>query len=163
MLITSKGLRKFFFILVPWINHSTVFSQQVSDKIMVNQQGYYPGAPKIAVLTGGATSNTFYVTTTNLRDTIFSGKLSEERRSMYSTTVTKIADFSSLRIKGSYVMVIPGSGNSYVFRVDDNVHRQVAIAAIKGFYYQRASMPLQFKYAGKWQRSGGHPDTAVLI
>jgi endoglucanase len=37
------------------------------------------------------------------------------------------------------------------------------VAGLKGYYYQRVSMPLEEKYAGKWHRSAGHPDTEVLI
>lgn len=155
--------RPFLLIIILIEIHLYTYSQNISDKIMVNQQGYYPAGPKIAVITGNITGRDFYITTTNLRDTLYKGNLEEERKSSYSSTVTRVADFSALKKKGSYVVVIPGVGNSYVFRVDDKVHRQVAIAALKGFYYQRASMPLEFKYAGKWQRSAGHPDTAVLI
>src|SRR5207249_4670200 len=37
------------------------------------------------------------------------------------------------------------------------------VAALKGYYYQRASMPLEARWAGKWARPAGHPDTAVII
>jgi endoglucanase len=37
------------------------------------------------------------------------------------------------------------------------------VASLKGYYYQRVSMPLTERYAGKWARPAGHPDTAVLI
>jgi endoglucanase len=43
------------------------------------------------------------------------------------------------------------------------VHKNVAIAVLKGFYYLRSSIPLKEKYAGKWHRSAGHPDTVVLV
>jgi endoglucanase len=156
-------LRQFIFIIVFVTLQLNSYPQKVSERIMVNQQGYYPGAPKIAVVTGTIPAKDFYITTTNLRDTFYAGKLSEEKKSSYSSTVTHIANFTSFKKKGSYVIVIPDVGNSYVFQVNNNLHRQVAIAALKGFYYWRSSIPLEFKYAGKWQRSAGHPDTAVLI
>ena len=34
---------------------------------------------------------------------------------------------------------------------------------IKAFYYNRSSIPLEEKYAGKWTREAGHPDTLVLV
>ena len=156
-------MRQFIFIIVCVSFQLNIYPQKVSERIMVNQLGYYPDAPKIAVITGHINTNAFYLTTTNLRDTFYSGKLSEEKRSSYSSVVTRIADFSSFKKKGSYVVVIPDVGNSYVFQVNNNVHRRVGIATLKGFYYQRASIPLEFKYADKWHRSAGHPDTAVLI
>ena len=42
-------------------------------------------------------------------------------------------------------------------------HHDLGIASLKAFYYQRASMPLLEKYAGKWSRKEGHPDSIVFI
>ncbi|MEO6454947.1 MAG: glycoside hydrolase family 9 protein [Ginsengibacter sp.] len=152
-----------YFIIVSVLIYSNAYPQKISGNISLNQIGYYPNTPKVAVVTGNVAGNDFYITTTNLRDTVYAGKLSEEKKSSYSSAITRIADFSSLKKKGSYVVVIPEAGNSYVFEINNYIHRQVAIASLKGFYYQRVSMPLEFVYAGKWHRSAGHPDTAVLI
>ncbi|WP_018611300.1 glycoside hydrolase family 9 protein [Segetibacter koreensis] len=138
-------------------------AQNVTDRIKVNQLGYYSNAPKIAVVTGSTDAQTFYITSTNLRDTLFTGRLSEEKQSANSSTKTKIADFSSLQKKGIFVVLIPGVGHSYVFDIANNVNQIAAVAGLKGYYYQRVSMPLEEKYAGKWHRSAGHPDTAVYI
>jgi endoglucanase len=81
----------------------------------------------------------------------------------YSSTKTRIADFSALKNKGSFVVVVPGVGHSYVFAVSDDVNKEAAIATLKGYYYQRVSMPLEEKYAGKWHRSAGHPDNVVYV
>ncbi|HEX2534596.1 MAG TPA: glycoside hydrolase family 9 protein, partial [Chitinophagaceae bacterium] len=105
----------------------------------------------------------FYVTSTNLSDTFFTGTLGSERSSAYSTTKTREADFSSLQRKGSFVLLVPGLGHSYVFRIGEDVHRETAVTSIRAFFYQRVSMPLEERYAGKWHRSAGHPDLAVQI
>ena len=141
----------------------TSYSQTVSDRIKVNQLGYYTSAPKIAVVTAGTDVQTFYITSTNVRDTLFTGKLSEEKQSANSSTKTKIADFSAFHKKGTFFVLIPGVGHSYVFEIGNNANHVAAVAALKGYYYQRVSMPLEEKYAGKWHRSAGHPDTAVYI
>ena len=138
-------------------------SGQVTDRIKLNQEGFYPNAPKVAVVTGDVTDTQFYVTSTNLRDTVFSGTLSAQKQSAYSSTVTRIADFSPVVKKGSFVVCVSGVGNSYTFSISNNVNRNAARALLKGFYYQRASMPLLEKYAGRWHRSAGHPDTKVYI
>src|SRR5919112_1795295 len=85
----------------------TVTAQQVTDRIKLNQAGFYPAANKIAVVTGNTNASTFYITSTNLADTLFKGRLSEEKTSKNSGTVTKVADFSSLKTTGSYVVLIP--------------------------------------------------------
>src|SRR5215203_1215121 len=159
----ERMLRKAMLLFGISILQINCVAQNVTDRIKLNQVGYYTVGPKIAVVTGDSTGNLFFITSTNLRDTFFSGKLSETRTSAYSSNKTRIADFSSFNKKGSYVIFIPGLGHSYVFRIDDDVYREVATATLKGFYYIRASMPLTPSFAGKWHRSAGHPDTDVLI
>jgi endoglucanase len=149
-----------FFLLTLQL-HS--FSQTLATRIKLNQLGFYPNAPKIAVLTGTDSATDFYITSTNLRDTFFTGKLSAEKQSAYSSTKTRIADFSALNTDGSFVVYIPGIGHSYIFEINDSVNSNAANATLKGFYYQRASMPLNEKYAGKWHRGIGHPDNVVYI
>lgn len=134
-----------------------------SDQIKLNQAGFYPKAPKRAVVAGKVPASDFYITSADLKDTVFTGSLSGEKQSAFSTTTTRIADFSALVKKGNFVVLIPGAGHSYVFRIDDDINRNIGIATLKGYYYQRASMPLEEKYAGKWHRAAGHPDTAVYI
>lgn len=136
---------------------------QTINPVRLNQTGYYPNAPKIAIVTGNVSSNDFYITSTNLRDTVFTGQLSEEKKSAYSSTKTKVADFSALKKRGSFVVDIPHVGTSYIFEINENVHRKVGIATLKGYYYQRASMPLEEEYAGRWHRSAGHPDSVVYV
>ncbi len=158
-----KKTKNLHLLLISFLFSVDSYSQTVTDRIKVNQLGYYTNAPKISVVTGSTDAQTFYVTSTNIRDTLFTGKLSEEKQSANSTTKTKIADFSSLQKKGSFFVLIPGVGHSYVFDIGSNANRAAAVAALKGYYYQRVSMPLEEKYAGKWHRSAGHPDTAVYI
>jgi endoglucanase len=52
---------------------------------------------------------------------------------------------------------------SYPFTIGSNANHLVALAALKGFYYQRASMPLEKAFAGKWARAAGHDDKIVFI
>jgi endoglucanase len=152
-----------FFIAFIIFSPFDSFSQTVTEQIKLNQVGFYPNGAKVAVITGEAASNDFYIATTNLRDTVFYGKLSEEKQSSYSSAKTKIAVFSSFTGKGSFVVCVPGVGTSYVFAINDSVNKNLAKAVVKGYYYQRVSMPLEEKYAGKWHRSAGHPDTIVYI
>lgn len=138
------------------------FSQQ-ERSIQLNQLGFYPAAPKIAVITGEGQDNRFHVIKALSRDTVFTGLLSEVRQSAYSSTKTRIADFSALQQEGSYYLSVPGAGKPVSFSIKNRAWHDVAIAALKGFYYQRSDMPLEKEYAGKWSRPAGHPDTAVFI
>jgi endoglucanase len=164
-LLFSQKAKKLFLLLITLMTSVFSFSQPatVSDRIKLNQLGFYTNAPKIAVVTGETNGQKFFITTTNLKDTLFRGTLGNEKQSKNSLTKTKVADFSSFYTPGTYVVLIPGVGHSYVFAVRKNVNHTAAVAGLKGYYYQRVSMPLEEKYAGKWHRSAGHSDNAVLI
>ena len=140
-----------------------VVAQTFSDQIHVNQAGFYLNAPKICVIISNPNAQGFFITSPDLKDTIYRGKLSAERQSGNSSVKTRVADFSLLKVPGRYVVTVPGIGHSYPFQISSRIHDPVGIAVLKGYYYQRVSMPLEEKYAGKWQRPAGHPDTEVLI
>lgn len=134
----------------------------LSELIRVNQIGYYPTAPKIAVVNSEKLKE-FFIYTADGKSKVFTGKLSEANAAPYSTKNYQQADFSSVTQPGSYVIVIPGIGSSPVFDISGNVHQHIAKASIKAFYYQRLSTPLPEQYAGQWHRAAGEPDDKVVI
>ncbi len=131
--------------------------------IEINQLGYYVHAPKIAVIVNNSAATGFYIISADKNDTVFKGVLSPQQQSAYSSNKTNIANFTALQKPGVYEMFVPGIGNSYTFTIGNNALHRVAVGLLKGFYYQRVSMPLEEKYAGLWHRPAGHPDTAVLV
>lgn len=131
-------------------------------EIRVNQTGFYPYAPKFAVVAGATNSTSFYLVNTR-KDTVFSGKLGSQQHSANSDLVTRVIDFSAFADTGTYRLLVPGITPSYSFYIRPAVMKEVAVAVLKGYYYQRASMPLLPAYAGKWARPAGHPDTEVMI
>jgi endoglucanase len=142
-----------------------VFAQQApvntEPAIRLNQIGFYPGASKIAIIPGGK-GEVFYVKTID-KKTAFTGTLKKSIKPAFNENNTSIADFSSFHKPGKYLIYVPGIGYSYPFEIKRSVHRQVADASIKAYYFMRASIALKEKYAGKWHRAEGHRDTAVLI
>ena len=133
-----------------------------TDAIRLNQVGFYPGAPKAAFVVGAA-ADTFYVVTADLKDTVFTGLLGPRRATALSSDTTRAADCSALRTPGEYVVLVPGLGASYRFAIRPRVLEELARGALKAFYFQRASLALEPRYAGKWSRAAGHPDTQVLV
>jgi endoglucanase len=109
------------------------------------------------------TADKFYILAAAKNDTLYKGRLSAVKQSTNSSLQTKLADFSSFKQTGTFRIVVPGIATSYTFPVAAHVHHASSIALIKGYYYQRVSMPLEERYAGKWRRAAGHPDTEVLI
>lgn len=133
-----------------------------TEHIRLNQVGFYPDAPKIAIVLKGRGNNTFYVETVN-KKIVFKGTLKQSVKPDFAGNVTSIADFSAFQQPGRYVLHVADVGYSWPFEINRSVHRQVADASIKAYYFMRASIPLKEKYAGKWHRAEGHPDTVVLI
>lgn len=141
---------------------SPAYAQEHADAIRLNQIGFYPAAPKVAIIASDA-ADAFEVKEAKSGKTVLKGQLGGVRTSQHSGKHTRLADFSKLRKPGSYIIEIAGLGKSTPFRISGRVHRNVAEAALKGFYYQRASIELPEKFAGKWARPAGHPDNKVLI
>ena len=133
-----------------------------TDAIRLNQIGFYPDGPKLAIVVE-TSAELFFVTTPDLRDTVYSGELSSARYWEYSGENVKQADFSELQENGTYVVLVPGLGFSNAFDIKPRVFQEIARATTKAFYFQRMSIDLQEEFAGKWFRPMGHPDTEVLV
>jgi endoglucanase len=137
-------------------------AQHLADAIRINQVGFYSAAPKVAVVVGAAAGK-FYLATPDLATTVFTGELGPQQAAALSLQQTRTADFSGFTGAGTYVVWVPSLGYSHPFQIGPGVHAPVARAALKGFYYQRASTPLPPAYAGIWSRPLGHPDNQVLV
>ncbi|MXV49560.1 cellulase [Pedobacter sp. HMF7647] len=134
-----------------------VFAQQ---NIRLNQVGFYPSSEKIAVDVAD-TSGSFEVLDKN-SSLVLKSKIAISTRPALSGKRTGILDFSVLKKPGTYTLKT-ASGQSYPFTISKDVYMNAGKAAIKAFYYQRASIELTSQYAGKWARKTGHPDNKVLI
>lgn len=76
----------------------------------------------------------------------------------------QLVDFSELETPGVYSIRVDGQivrGDLNIF--DGKVFEDVAKAALKWFYYQRASMDLEETYAGKWKRAAGHTNPTATL
>ncbi len=131
------------------------------SSIRLNQIGFYPDAPKIAVIITGNDS-IFYILDTS-KATVYKGTLKKSVKPNFAGNKTLLADFTVFHKPGKYLLYVPGVGYSYPFEIKKSVLNGVANGSIKAYYFMRASIPLKEKYAGKWSRAEGHPDTSVLI
>jgi len=151
--------------IISLLSLQMAFAQQApsagESNIRLNQVGFYPDASKIAIILTGK-GDVFYIQTLN-KKTVFTGTLKKSLKPAFNGNNTSIANFTAFHKSGKYMIYIPGAGYSYPFEIKGSVHQQVADASIKAYYFIRASIPLEEKYAGKWHRAEGHPDTSVLI
>ena len=75
----------------------------------------------------------------------------------------KLADFSKLTTNGTYAVV---QGKDTIYKdlvVSSNTYEDLLKGVLKFYYYHRASMDLDEKYAGVYARAGGHPDTVAYL
>ena len=131
-------------------------------RIRLSQIGFLPAAPKVAVVVGASTS-TFAVVGAERGDTVLRGALTAPRSwALSGEDDVRRADFSRLTRPGRYRLVVPGLA-AEPFEIGTTRLRALAVATLKGFYYQRTAIPLESRYAGRWARAAGHPDTSVLV
>lgn len=145
---------KTFLLVFAFTVHLSFAQDRLSADIRLNQIGFYPNGKKIAVV-ASETATDFYIASPDLKKKYFTGKLSSLKSTSYSPKKTRIADFTSWKVPGTFVVVVPGIGHSYKFEIKKAVHHSVAKASLKSFYFQRFSIPLREEFAGKWKRAAG--------
>ncbi|MCF7807489.1 MAG: glycoside hydrolase family 9 protein [Candidatus Marinimicrobia bacterium] len=130
------------------------------NTIHVNQLGYLPDGYKSAVVIGS--SNTFTIVSCESKAVVFRGDLSEPQYWEASGETVRLADFTEFNTPGIYRVNV-GGGRSHRFEIDRQVFSELAAASVKAFYFHRAGVGLEEKYAGIYSRNPGHTDTAVGI
>lgn len=103
--------------------------------IKVDQAGYLPKAPKIAMVT--AQGERFAVKRASDNKTVFDGKLSAAAPDADSGDSVQTADFSTLRKEGTYYLDVPGVGRSWPFEIRPDVYARAYYLAMRAFYGQR--------------------------
>ncbi len=76
-------------------------------------------------------------------------------------TAASLVDFSELKTAGTYQAYVGSEKVGHPIKIADNALEDAAKAALRFFYYQRASIELTEEFAGKWARAAGHPDTSI--
>ena len=133
--------------------------------IALNQLGYLPGAAKVAAVSGGraALARGFSVVDADSGRTVWRGALGRAARWEPAVEDVRLADFSPLKRPGRYRLRVPGLPDSPPFEVSAQVYADLTAAALKAFYFNRASTPLLPVHAGRWTRAAGHADDRVLV
>lgn len=130
--------------------------------IKINQLGFLPSATKYAIVP--ATSATsFEVINTADNSVALSGELSSIQTWLPANEKVRIADFSALDRSGRYTIKVPGIAPSIAVDINTEVFLKVHDAALKAYYFNRASTSLESEYATLWQREAGHPDDSILV
>lgn len=134
---------------------------EVSDQIRINQIGYYPTSVKEFVV-ADLEADSFQIIDRE-QNTVHTGVLAD--KGIWTTSGEKVlmGDFSELKTPGTYQVVLDGKTASYPFEIKDHVYEAALNAAVKSYYFQRASMPIEESFGGIYKRAAGHPDDACLF
>lgn len=130
--------------------------------IKINQLGFKPLSEKIAVVPAVAATN-FTVINKADSSVVLTGNLSSAATWAPAQESVKLADFSSLQQTGNYELRVEGVETPAEFSISNDAYKAVNAAAIKAFYFNRASTELLETHAGVYKRAAGHPDTNVKI
>jgi hypothetical protein len=152
-------------------NGVTGLMRGVSPYIVVDQFGYLPRAEKIAVIrdpqVGFDAKEVFNPASTYFLIDAYSGKEVHQGSlqlwkggKVSDTAGDKVwwYDFSSVTKPGSYyVLDKQNRTRSDVFKIAENVYSQVLTQAVRSFFYQRAGMAKEARFAGRgWADGASH-------
>lgn len=143
-----------------------LFSQCSSENpadgsIFVNQAGVLENVAKRALVK--SYSGNFSVINLKTGEEVLNGKTTESGYWTHSGETYNLADFSELNKPGTYILLLENGTESYPIHVNSETSLDFFKTAMCSFYLNRASMPIEEKFGGKWARNAGHPDDSVII
>ncbi|KQV47932.1 cellulase [Pelomonas sp. Root1217] len=141
---------------------STASTGPDTTAVQLNQIGYLPGGAKWAAVRD-VPANSFAIVDAATGQEAWSGPLGPARHWEPAQETLRLADFSGLRQPGRYRLQVAGLPPSAPFDIAADAYAALNTAAIKFFYFNRASVALDPVHAGVWARPAGHPDNHVLV
>ncbi|QJR81321.1 cellulase [Alteromonas pelagimontana] len=142
------------------VSSSATLTNQAVQEIKVNQLGYAPDRSKVAIIPGSAAD--FSVINTATLKPVFSGKSTGAKYWKLADETASMADFSQVHQPGEYRIRSASGQFSPPFYIGSSLLEDAHDAAIKAYYFNRASTALDPAFASVWQRKAGHPDTNVI-
>ncbi len=128
------------------VNAETISPEgyQVSNKICLNSIGYFPDAPKKATIAAYCTS---FKLVTSAGEVVFSGTPTSMQDADTGEQVY-IADFSTVKQTGSYILIVPGVGKSATFKIATDVYNDPYKTSMLGMYLWRCGTGVSATYNG---------------
>ena len=151
------GLKQYIPFAATVLSLATVASAATA---YINQIGYRPADPKEFALVDG-TGDIEIVNAAG--QTVLQVTPKASSYWAPSTQNVQLVDFTALTVPGTYSIKQGGQVLRSDLKIADKTFEDVAKAALKWYYYQRASMALEETYAGQWKRDAGHTKTTVTL
>ncbi len=140
----------------------------IGGSVKTNQVGYLPDSPKYAYVgnyLGEAGALPVESSLCEIRDSFNNQALFRSQTQFrgedikLSGEIVYECDFSTFNKTGSYYVYVQGYGRTYPFKISEDVYNDVFLKTARMYYYQRAGIALEPKYAEKWARAAGHIET----
>ena len=125
-------------------------------RIHVNQLGYRPHDTKKAVIPQSDT--VFSIKRVSDEAVVYSGTAGEAVYDAASMDTVRVADFSTVREKGEYVLCTAGE-NSHPFVISDSPYTDLRTALLGMFHYQKCGVDLD---CGLWSHPACHSLPATI-
>lgn len=130
-------------------------------QVFVNQEGYHPVLPKIAVTNSGGSS--FEIIDLRHKNTVYSGELDEQIADPMSGMMIQQADFSNFMEPGRYILLVDGRYASLPFDINENVFHAPLLKTMRSYSLQRASTRIQDPLTGLDLNAGHLNDKEAII
>jgi endoglucanase len=108
--------------------------------IKVDQVGYRADEVKLAMVAGREGGDGFLVRRAGGGDVLLRGRLTSPATDADSGDVLRVADFSTVRESGEFVLEVDGLGASVPFRIAPDVFARAFYLAARSFYGQRCGV-----------------------
>ena len=129
-----------------------------AQAVAVNQVGYLPGGAKWAVLPAAA-GDEFRLVRAGSGEVVLRGRLGPAQTWAPAGQAVRLADFTSLSYPGEDELRAEGVPASPRIRFAADVSAGLTAACLNAFYFNRASVALDPRQAGRLERPAGHPVT----
>jgi endoglucanase len=143
-----------------------MLASEPTTAIKVDQVGYLPDAPKVAIVVAEGAAK-YQLKRAGNGKVVDEGALSEAAADANSGDRVQQADFSKVKAPGKYYLEVPGVGKSYTFEIGYEAYRRAYVLAMRSYYGQRCGTAVnmgpefpQYHYEachaeGAWHASSG--------
>ncbi len=105
--------------------------------IKVDQAGYLPHAPKLAMVVSHTLAKDFSLHRASNDAVVLKGRLAEPVTDADSGDLIQAMDFSRVEKPGNYYLEVPGVGRSWSFSIGPDVYARAFYLAMRSYYGQR--------------------------
>ena len=132
-------------------------AKAATNNAFVNQLGYKPSDTKIAVFATNSAGKQFQVVNAN-GNTVYRGTLGSGQYNSGTRQTECKADFSAVKAEGTYKVVVDGIGETYNFKISEDIYNDAFNSLQKFFYLQRCGESI----SGTWGHGTCHQQKAKI-